>query len=269
MLLNLQRGNAYFQVDAAQPLDISLPLHVNGKNVNCYYAEEPTADVIRFGSSFVGSVAEGGSCNYQRLHLTPHGNGTHTECYGHISADGATIHDCLCQFLFFARLVSVQPEKLPNGDFCIMPEQLMLAISENVPDALIIRTLPNNEDKKTRQYSGTNPPHFHPDCGILLAEKGVKHLLCDLPSVDKEEDGGKLLMHRNFWQYSWATRRESTITELIYAPNHILDGEYLLQLNIISLMMDASPSKPVLYQIKPLSGSATADRADNIIPHSG
>lgn len=233
--------------DTARPLDISLPLHLNGKNVNCYYAEEPTAETIRFGDTFVGNVAAGGSCNYQRLHLTPHGNGTHTECYGHISADGATIHECLRQFLFFARLISVQPVQLPNGDWCILPEQLENTVSGNTPEALIVRTLPNTDEKKTRRYSGTNPPYFHPDCGHLLARTGVKHLLCDLPSVDREEDGGKLLMHRNFWQYPQATRCESTITELIYVPDSIPDGEYLLQLSIISLMTDASPSKPILY----------------------
>jgi kynurenine formamidase len=249
MLLNFYFNGHQFTADIAKPLDISIPLAINQLNPNCYYAEEPAAEIISFGDTFIGSVAAGGSCNYQRLHITPHGNGTHTECYGHISADGATIHDCLCQFLFFARLISVQPEKLPNGDLCIMPEQLERALADNIPEALVIRTLPNTDDKKVRQYSATNPPYFHPECGQLLAAKGVKHLLCDLPSVDREEDGGKLLMHRNFWQYPQATRRESTITELIYVPDTIPDGDYLLQLSIISLMMDASPSKPVLYAI--------------------
>ncbi|MCS7018055.1 MAG: cyclase family protein [Cytophagales bacterium] len=240
-----------FGIDTAQPIDISLPVQLNGYNPNCYYAEQPTAQVITFGDSFVGSVAAGGSCNYQRLHITPHGNGTHTECYGHITAEPVTIHECLRQFLFTARLISLQPQPTPNGDLCIFPEQLEEAMSQNTPEALIVRTLPNTEDKKTRHYSGTNPPYFHPDCGLLLAAKGVQHLLCDLPSVDKEQDGGKLLMHRNFWQYPQATRRHCTITELIYVPNHIPDGAYVLQLNIISLMMDASPSKPILYALIP------------------
>ncbi|MCS6967935.1 MAG: cyclase family protein [Cytophagales bacterium] len=237
------------QISTCEPIDISLPLVPNGKNVNCYNAEEPTAETIRLGN-FIGSVAEGGSCNYQRLHLTPHGNGTHTECYGHISDDGATIHQCLRKFLFMARLVSIAPLPQSNGDCCIMPEQLAPVIEKNPPEALLVRTLPNPEEKKTRRYSGTNPPYFHPECGKQLAAAKVEHLLCDLPSVDKEQDGGKLLMHRYFWQYPHATRSHCTITELIYVPDCIPDGEYLLQLNIMSLMLDASPSKPVLYALK-------------------
>lgn len=250
MQLQVLLPDGWRTINTAQPLDISLPLRFNQPNANCYYAEEPTAETISFGSTFTGSVAAGGSCNYQRLHLTPHGNGTHTECYGHISADGATIHECLREFLFSARLISVQPAWQPDGDFCILPQQLESAFDKYVPEALIIRTLPNTDEKKLKRYSGTNPPYFHPQCGQLLAEKGVRHLLCDLPSTDKEQDGGKLLMHRSFWQYPHATRRESTITELIYVPQSIPDGDYLLQLNIVSLMTDASPSKPVLYALE-------------------
>ncbi len=250
MLLNFCFNQQQWTADMTQPLDISIPLNINQLNPNCYYAEEPAAETISFGDSFIGSVAAGGSCNYQRLHITPHGNGTHTECYGHISADDATIHECLRQFLFFARLISIQPAQLSNGDLCILPEQLETTILANIPEALIVRTLPNTDNKRVRQYSGTNPPYFHAECGRLLANKGIKHLLCDLPSVDREEDGGRLLMHRYFWQYPQATRRESTITELIYVPDTIPDGDYLLQLGIISLMMDASPSKPVLYALR-------------------
>ena len=46
-----------------------------------------------------------------------------------------------------------------------------------------------------------------------------------------------------------AGRDECTITELIYVPNEIKDGLYLLQIQIASLEIDASPSKPVLYEI--------------------
>ncbi len=77
----------------------------------------------------------------------------------------------------------------------------------------------------------------------------MKHLLIDLPSVDKERDEGKLLAHKAFWNYPENPREDCTITELIYVPDSINDGRYLLNLQIASFHNDASPSKPVLYKI--------------------
>ena len=82
-----------------------------------------------------------------------------------------------------------------------------------------------------------------------MVEQGVRHLLVDLPSVDREEDGGKLLAHKAFWQYPDNIRENCTITELIYADNIIKDGLYLLNIQIASFEIDVSPSKPVLYAL--------------------
>jgi len=78
----------------------------------------------------------------------------------------------------------------------------------------------------------------------------IKHLLIDLPSVDKEKDDGKLLSHNAFWNTAGELRMDATITEFIYVPNHVEDGEYLLNLMIAPFENDATPSKPVLYQIE-------------------
>jgi arylformamidase len=76
-------------------------------------------------------------------------------------------------------------------------------------------------------------------------------LLLDLPSVDREEDGGNLLGHKAFWQYPENPRSACTITELIYVPSEVPDGDYLLNIQIASLELDVSPSKPVLYALNP------------------
>ena len=78
---------------------------------------------------------------------------------------------------------------------------------------------------------------------------GVQHLLIDLPSVDREEDGGELLSHHTFWQYPAATRENCTISELIFVDDKISDGLYLLNISIASFEIDVSPSKPVLYKL--------------------
>jgi arylformamidase len=241
-----------YSFNPLQPLDISMPLHDKQLQPECFWAEPTAFDVIRVGD-FVGSVAEGGSTNYKRVHVTPHGNGTHTECYGHISPDEhATIHNCLKRFLFVAQLITITPQKKENGDEVVLLDDVKSQLQNLKPEAVIIRTLPNTDAKLTRHYSGTNPPYLEHTIGQYLAEKGVQHLLLDLPSVDREMDEGKLLCHHAFWQYPHNTRCGATITELIYAPDHVADGLYLLNIQITSLQLDASPSKPVLYSLSPV-----------------
>jgi hypothetical protein len=102
------------------------------------------------------------------------------------------------------------------------------------------------------QYSGNNPTYLESALGEFLASQNVKHLLVDLPSVDREEDGGALATHHAFWQYPQNTRLDATISELIFVNNEIADGFYLLNLQIASFESDASPSKPVLYKLTEL-----------------
>jgi hypothetical protein len=78
---------------------------------------------------------------------------------------------------------------------------------------------------------------------LFLRESGIQHLLIDLPSVDKEKDEGKLLAHKAFWNVTDVNdlnldaRLEATITEMIYVPDNVADGSYLLNLQIASLKM--------------------------------
>ena len=105
-----------------------------------------------------------------------------------------------------ARLVSVQPRPQPNGDEVVLLADVQRELEGGPdaavrPEALILRTLPNHRAKRTRHYSGTNPTYLEPALAEYLAEQHIEHLLLDLPSVDREEDGGQLLAHHAFWQY--------------------------------------------------------------------
>ena len=251
MKVNVSEGDKNYQVDFQKPIDISLPLVAGDGNPNCYWAEAVAFETIRIGD-FVGSVAEGGSVNYQRVTFTPHGNGTHTECYGHLSADeGATLNHCLDAFHFFALLITVEPRPIGN-DRVVCFDDFIRKIKRDPVAAMIIRTLPNDHEKKTRAYSGTNPPYLDAEITHWLAKKGVKHLLLDLPSVDKEVDQGMLRAHKSFWRYPEDIRKDCTITELIYVADQIKDGLYLLNLQVTSIALDASPSKPLLFALTPI-----------------
>jgi len=114
--------------------------------------------------------------------------------------------------------------------------------------------MPNPATKCYRDYSGTNPPYLSTDAMKYIVGIEVKHLLLDLPSVDREKDEGRLINHRLFWQVSdkeatSISRNNCTITELIYVPNDIADGLYLLNLQVPSINLDAVPSKPILYRL--------------------
>jgi arylformamidase len=249
MKISLTILSKNYEANLAEPLDISLPLRNGNQNPTCYYADSPTFETIIAGT-FVGSVRLGGSVNHQKITITPHGNGTHTECYGHISPDeSATIHQCLTSFHTVATLISCQPALLPDGDSIIRLSDVLAQVEKISSPALIIRSLPNNDDKRTKNYSGTNPTYLDTELVRYLVNNGVEHLIIDLPSVDKEVDGGKLAGHKAFWNVGTNPRRHCTITELAFIANHIVDGLYLLNLQTPSFVTDAAPSKPVLYKL--------------------
>jgi kynurenine formamidase len=250
MIIQLAFNKKNYSVNLSAPFDISLPLREGSNNPNCYWAGPVKFETIS-AENFIGSIKAGGNVNYQKLTFAPHGNGTHTECYGHLSADdNATINQSLTNFHFMAEVISVLPEKLSNGDSIITLNQAREKIKHPQAEAIIIRTLPNTDSKKTQQYSGTNPPYLEAAVTEYLAKNGVKHLLIDLPSLDREIDGGKLLAHKAFWSFNQHVRKHCTITELIFINNSIPDDLYLLNLQITSLEMDASPSKPILYKLE-------------------
>lgn len=249
MQIELQHGGKRYRADLDKPLDISIPLKEGSGTVNCFYAPLMEASPVVAGD-FIGSTAKGGAVNFFNIRINPHGNGTHTECVGHIATGPYSINQCLTSFHFFARLISVYPQKIENGDRLIQKSQLKELIPEGELEAVIIRTLPNDEYKLKTNYSGSNPPYIQHEALAFLVEKGVKHLLIDLPSVDKEEDGGKLEGHRAFWQYPDNPRTDCTITELIYVPNAIADGFYLLNIQIAGFEIDVSPSKAVIFDLE-------------------
>jgi kynurenine formamidase len=242
-----------FEIDLSKPIDISIPITNSDKNPIAWYIEKPEIEPVRFGD-WIGKVSDGSSTNFNNIFFNPHGHGTHTECLGHITREFYSINQCLKQFFFTAELISVEPENI-DDDFVITKKQIQKSLNGKFPSAIVIRTLPNLDEKKHRNYSKTNPPYLSEEAAIFIRESGIQHLLIDLPSVDREEDEGKLLAHKAFWNVKDIAnlnddaRLDCTITEMIFVPNEILDGSYLLNIQIASFENDASPSKPILYKI--------------------
>jgi len=257
MKFTVTHNNQQYAGDFQHPIDISIPTFASENSAVAWYVSPTRIEPVRT-ERFTGSVAEGGTVNFRDIAFNPHGNTTHVECVGHISEEVYSINQSLQQFTHIAKLVTLSPKKytgitteyLTNEDLVIDQMDFEELGIEGF-SALILRTLPNNPEKITRRWDNTNWPFLTPNAAIYLRERGIKHLLIDLPSVDKELDGGLMLAHKAFWHYPESTRYDATITEMIYVKPEVLDGLYLLNLQMASFENDASPCKPILYKILP------------------
>ncbi len=247
MKTTIQLNNNTYKIDLSKPLDISIPLKADKSNLTAWYVDAPQFEPV-VGDGFIGDVNQGGAVNFRNIFFNPHGHGTHTECVGHISKEVYTINQCLTEFFFLANVVSITPEKRAE-DSVVTLAQIKSVFKNNGAKAIVIRTLPNIEEKLTMQYSSTNPAFIEDKAVQFLIDNGIDHLLIDTPSVDKEEDGGALASHHTFWEYPHNTQKHRTISELIFVPENILDGAYFINIQIASFENDASPSKPLLYKV--------------------
>lgn len=246
-------------------IDLSIPLNFNGPQPNAYGVEAATSNPVKAGS-LVGDTRQGGSVNFEQYTFIPHCNGTHTECVGHITHERISVRDCLQDVIVRAVVVSVEPET--SGDLIITRSILDESVSSvcgaltdvratDTSQALIVRTLPNDESKLTLQYGEANiPPYFTTEAMECIVEWRFKHLLVDMPSIDRLFDEGKLSNHRIFWNVepdsfviNENTRLNNTITEMIYVPNEVKDGEYLLNLQIAPFDSECAPSRPLLLKM--------------------
>jgi kynurenine formamidase len=245
MKTSIQLDNESVSIDLSMPLDISATIQ-NAAGVGAWYIDPPKITHVEV-DGYVGNVELGGSTNFNNVFFNPHSHGTHTECIGHITKEFHSVHDALDKTFFKAQLITVTPEK--RGEDLVITNELIGSIEKGV-EAIIIRTLPNEQDRLSRNYSNTNPPYVLEEVALRFRESGINHLLIDLPSVDKEKDNGALLSHKAFWNFHGEQRTKATITELIYVKNSIDDGLYMMDLQIAPIQNDAAPSRPILYKLE-------------------
>lgn len=226
-------------------IDLAIALDFD-QSVQAFGVSKPTRKAFAHGG-FVGSVARGGSCNCDEVVMIPHCHATHTETVGHVLTDGPTADGLNIDPYMSATLVTIQPNK--EG---AITNQALPKASTISSQALILRTLPNGVAKKSMKYND-QAPYLTARAMESIVEMGIDHLLVDMPSVDPINDGGELAAHRIFWNLSQHQSEmndhvwlEKTITELIYVPNEVEDGIYGLNLQVMSMKLDAAPSRPLL-----------------------
>jgi arylformamidase len=270
MIIEFNISGDQYSSDTSAPMDISIPMLFNGPQPNIYDVPQAESHAFEQGD-FVGAVRRGGGCNFEQYTLIPHCNGTHTEGVGHISYDRININDILKDSFIPATLISIETIKGEETDEYYIPdkedgnylitrqwiESQLANANAGFLKVLIIRTLPNDDSKKSRRYMNDLPPFFSVDAMEFIDQLGVEHLILDIPSVDRTFDEGKLTTHHIFWkveQGSHDVKKDGhsmkTITEMAYIPDDIPDGRYLVNIQIPNFTADAAPSRVLIYNVE-------------------
>ncbi|HMS32880.1 MAG TPA: cyclase family protein [Ignavibacteria bacterium] len=269
MIITFEINSISYTADTSFPFIISIPLNFNSEQPNSYNVPKATSSAYE-ADGFVGDTRRGGGCNFEVYTLITHCNGTHTECIGHIAEERISVSKVLKDSFFPATLITLEPEKASaatdsydppmNGSDHIITkkilEEKLRNADKNFLKAVIIRTLPNDSSKMTKNYMTDLPPYFTIEAMEYISNLKVHHLLMDIPSVDRTFDKGKLTAHHIFWNVPFGSHDVDkidhslkTITEMIYAADDISDGVYLLNIQIPDFTADAAPSRIMLYNI--------------------
>ncbi|WP_158542484.1 cyclase family protein [Lujinxingia litoralis] len=267
MRMVVEFNGQHYEVDH-RPVELAQPLDFYGAQPQAFGLGRASARAVE-GGSFVGDVRRGGSVNCEAVELIAHGHGTHTECAGHITGERMAVGSLAPEALIPATLLRVKTcalEECPEhtagisapGDRVISAAALQAALVRAAAPgefvrAILIATAGPGAAIPLRDYSGTNPAYFTAEAIAWLLARGCEHLLVDLPSIDREDDGGTTPAHHAYFGVDpqggldQAGRRR-TITEMIAVPDDLEEGAYFLSLRFARFLLDAAPSRPVLYR---------------------
>ena len=249
--MQIKYNSKEYFISSKNAVDLSIQNNFSGNAPTFYNASQPSNKPL-ISKNFIGDVKQGGSCNVPVVSLNIHCTGTHTECEGHVNNSNVSIVDICPVGLIPALLITVEPELTSrtdesyharwDGESVITKQSIKKKIHQS-HSALIIRTIPNDKSKISRNYDKIRAPFFTHQAIDYIASEGVEHLLVDLPSVDKADDEGKLGNHKRFFKYG------KTISELLFINDSISDGFGFLQIQIPNWSLDAVPSRPIFYQV--------------------
>lgn len=245
----------------AQPLSLARLLRFGADAPAWFGAAAPSATPLVAGG-FTGDVRAGGSCNCVVTTFAAHCHGTHTECVAHLTREPLDVCEVAPLGTVPAVLLSVVPEAAAHcgedsdppprrGDRLVTRRAIERAwpaagAGTAAPRAAILRT-------GAADTPGA-PPYLSRQAAGLLVERGIEHLVVELPSIDRLDDDGQLCAHRIFFglprggvRLADATRAHCTVTELAQVPEAAADGACLLQLALPAIAGDAVPSRPLLW----------------------
>jgi len=289
--VTIELEHANYQVNMTSSWSLAIPVNFNQpkQQPNHFSANAALASPMQAGG-FIGDTKQGGSCNVNELTINPHCNGTHTESIAHIcdfSMDITIEEAGKCKNLALTLAQLSLPALMPCAVISITPElaiktkenyspefhendliisrsalkQALAAYHDEQLQALVIRTLPNTNNKGLQAYNSENQPAFFSREAILyLNELGVEHLVVDVPSIDRLHDDGLMTCHHLFWQVDEGSHQvnvnslmNKTITEMAFVADEIPDDFYFINIQTPAFHNDAAPSRPVLFSAKELA----------------
>ena len=271
MLAELNYGGQKVRAALDRGVSLAIAVEFGAAGPRHFGAGAPEARPFSIGG-FSGSVASGASVNCSTMTLTPHCQMTHTESVAHLTREAGDAWRVVPRGLLPAVVVSLVPEPASESsestdpqpwatDALISKRRLRVAwpMTRMVdPVAVIVRTLPNDPAKRTRNYTDKVPPYFTREAVAWLVEKRIEHLVVDVPSLDRTQDEGRLVGHRLFFGLppgsiarGDAARSRATITELAFVPDEVHDGPCILSLAVPAIGGDAVPSQPIVYPLTP------------------
>eukprot|EP00743_Colponemidia_sp_Colp-15_P005449 GILK01005858.1.p1 GENE.GILK01005858.1~~GILK01005858.1.p1 ORF type:complete len:764 (-),score=127.62 GILK01005858.1:137-2239(-) len=247
--------------------------------MDAFFMPKASSKPVQIGA-FVGDRQVGSSCNVDIVTLCPHGDGTHTECAGHVLKEKLSLSDlritggnsaALLLTAFGVRIGEsgerylakhseedlVVTAKALDASYNTLLQQHGAILSSSTIPTLVIRT----SESAVRVFSGTNPTYLTLDAAQWIVDHKFSHVCVDLPSVDKEDDQGMLQVHRILM--GLPTRAEEdeivtkeyiaslptrAVTEMCRIPSDIEDGVFLASIQIAPFEMDAAPTRILLYR---------------------
>ena len=189
-------GDHRFQVDLNSPNDISIPVDFEGDQLNYFNVQDPKSRPYET-ENIKGSTLLGGGCNFDIVSIIPHCHTTHTECVGHIVDESILINSFPLNGLKSAYVISVTPEsglgkKEKLSDYhCSTDKVITGGMMENKigdldfpVEVLVVRTLPNSNEKLTMKYNRKNiPPYFSLSAIEVIKKLNIIHLHLSTPLV--------------------------------------------------------------------------------------
>lgn len=221
---------------------------------NCFYLPQITISPIE-EEGFIGDMTQGGTCNVDLLTFTPH-NITHLETSAHILAEGGKFVSDIPQVnltgICYLVDLSQNTENITLNDIKEVLDCIELPIS-----LLAIKTraslLDPNYDFSGKDFLSLTPEAAKEISQFQLNGEKVSTLLLDLPSADPENDGGKLLAHRAFFEippevHEFTDNTSKAIVELARF-NNLEEGYYYCVISPPRIRTNAVPVSVALAML--------------------
>ncbi len=227
-----------------QPQDVSIPIRFDA-TISAFSLPLPKVEECY-------SLSKGNSVNCCTLSITPHGNGTHTECIAHISN---SFHKSIIPILtnipplMVGWIVAVigtgdtsetGPSKRQSTDILVTVTELQRLwtnlqhpFKDHVKAVFLQMPVTHHEKYLTKEAAQ------------FLSSLGINHLLLTTNSADREDDGGELIVHKVWFESNPTVNTITEICARVSDSNNVA----MLSLNLTGIETDAVPSRPVLYPI--------------------